>query len=80
MLVLAVQNMGASNSIPQSQEIEFTALTGSLSMMSKGASSKTSLMGYLIVRFDLMLEFLLDSAERRARLVRDLVTAIERGA
>lgn len=36
LLVLAVQNMEASLSIAKSQEIEFKALEGSLSMMSKG--------------------------------------------
>lgn len=35
-LVLAVQNMEASCSVAKSQEIEFKALEGSLSMMSKG--------------------------------------------
>jgi hypothetical protein len=34
--VLAVQNMEASGTIAKSQEIEFRALEGSLSMMSKG--------------------------------------------
>ena len=36
LLVLAVQNMEASGSVAKSQEIEFKALEGSLSMMSKG--------------------------------------------
>ena len=36
ILVLAVQNMEASGSVAKSQEIEFKALEGSLSMMSKG--------------------------------------------
>lgn len=35
--VLAVQNMGASGTVVKDQEIEFNALEGSLSMMSKGA-------------------------------------------
>lgn len=35
-LVLAVQNMEASGVIAKTQEIEFKALEGSLSMMSKG--------------------------------------------
>ena len=34
--VLAVQNMAASGTVAQKQEIEFTALKGSLTMMSKG--------------------------------------------
>lgn len=38
-LVLAVQNMEASGTIAKDQEIEFNALCGSLSMMSKGTSS-----------------------------------------
>lgn len=33
--VLAVQNMEAEGTVPKAQEIEFKALTGSLSMMSK---------------------------------------------
>jgi osomolarity two-component system sensor histidine kinase SLN1 len=33
--VLAVQNMEATGSVPKDQELEFKALTGSLSMMSK---------------------------------------------
>lgn len=36
-IVLAVQNMEASGVIGKTQEIEFKALEGSLSMMSKGA-------------------------------------------
>ena len=35
--VLATQNMEASGVVPKAQEIEFKALEGSLSMMSKGA-------------------------------------------
>lgn len=35
-LVLAVQNMEASGTVAKEQEIEFSALKGSLSMMSKG--------------------------------------------
>ncbi|KAI0296554.1 hypothetical protein B0F90DRAFT_1636279 [Multifurca ochricompacta] len=35
--LLAVQNMEASRIVPRAQEIEFKALEGSLSMMSKGA-------------------------------------------
>jgi hypothetical protein len=35
-IVLAVQNMAASGTVAQNQEIEFTALKGSLTMMSKG--------------------------------------------
>lgn len=35
-IVLAVQNMDASGTIAKGQEIEFNALEGSLSMMSKG--------------------------------------------
>jgi hypothetical protein len=35
-LVLAVQNMDASGTVAEEQEIEFNALQGSLSMMSKG--------------------------------------------
>lgn len=34
--MLAVQNMEASGIVPRAQEIEFKALEGSLSMMSKG--------------------------------------------
>ena len=34
--VLAVQNMDASGTVAKTQEIEFRALEGSLSMMSKG--------------------------------------------
>lgn len=34
--VLAVQNMEANDSVPKGQDIEFAALEGSLSMMSKG--------------------------------------------
>ena len=34
--VIAVQNMEASNTIQKDQEVEFSALSGSLSMMSKG--------------------------------------------
>jgi hypothetical protein len=34
-IVLAVQNMEAAGAIPKEQELEFKALTGSLSMMSK---------------------------------------------
>lgn len=34
-LVLAVQNMEATNKVEHGQEIEFAALQGSLSMMSK---------------------------------------------
>jgi len=34
--VLAVQNMDASGTVAKEQEIEFNALEGSLSMMSKG--------------------------------------------
>lgn len=34
--VLAVQNMDASGTVAKGQEIEFNALEGSLSMMSKG--------------------------------------------
>jgi len=37
-LVLAVQNMEASGTVVKAQEIEFNALEGSLSMMSKGVS------------------------------------------
>ena len=37
-VVLAVQNMEASGTVDKGQEIEFTALEGSLSMMSKGLS------------------------------------------
>lgn len=33
--LLAVQNMEAEGMVPRTQEIEFKALTGSLSMMSK---------------------------------------------
>jgi hypothetical protein len=36
--VLAVQNMDASDMVSKGQEIEFNALEGSLTMMSKGAS------------------------------------------
>ena len=36
-VVLATQNMEASGVVPKAQEIEFKALEGSLSMMSKGA-------------------------------------------
>ena len=35
--MLATQNMEASGVVPKAQEIEFKALEGSLSMMSKGA-------------------------------------------
>ena len=35
-LVLAVQNMDAHGTVPMGQEIEFSALEGSLNMMSKG--------------------------------------------
>lgn len=38
LLVLAVQNLEASGIVSKSQDIEFKALEGSLSMMSKGAS------------------------------------------
>ena len=38
-IVLAVQNMEASGIVPRAQEIEFKALEGSLSMMSKGEQS-----------------------------------------
>lgn len=41
-IVLAVQNMEASGIIPRAQEIEFKALEGSLSMMSKGELLVTS--------------------------------------
>lgn len=34
--MLAVQNMAASGTVAKNQEIEFNALSGSLSMMSKG--------------------------------------------
>lgn len=37
VIVLAVQNMEASRVFEKEQEIEFKALEGSLSMMSKGA-------------------------------------------
>jgi hypothetical protein len=37
--VLAVQNMEASGTVAKDQEIEFNALEGSLSIMSKGVSS-----------------------------------------
>ena len=37
--VLAVQNMEASGTIAKEQDIEWAALGGSLSMMSKGTSS-----------------------------------------
>lgn len=37
LVVLAVQNMEASGTVMKDQEIEFNALCGSLSMMSKGA-------------------------------------------
>lgn len=37
-VVLAVQNMEASGTVAKAQEIEFKALEGSLSMMSKGLS------------------------------------------
>ncbi|EED83763.1 hypothetical hybrid sensor histidine kinase [Postia placenta Mad-698-R] len=40
--LLAVQNMEAHGSVPKAQEIEFKALEGSLSMMSKGAEAATS--------------------------------------
>ena len=33
--MIAVQNMEASQTIPKDQEVEFSALSGSLSMMSK---------------------------------------------
>lgn len=36
LVVLAVQNMDASGTVAKGQEIEFAALEGSLSMMSKG--------------------------------------------
>jgi len=36
--VLAVQNMSAAGNFAKNQEIEFSALEGSLSMMSKGRS------------------------------------------
>lgn len=48
LLVLAVQNMGASGTIAKEQEIEFSALEGSLSMMSKG------LMAFNCVRLQLI--------------------------
>jgi osomolarity two-component system, sensor histidine kinase SLN1 len=35
VIVLAVQNMGASGAVAREHEVEFTALEGSLSMMSK---------------------------------------------
>lgn len=38
-LVLAVQNMEASGTIAKDQDVEFNALGGSLSMMSKGKRS-----------------------------------------
>jgi len=38
MVVLAVQNMEATSSISKEQDIEWSALGGSLSMMSKGMS------------------------------------------
>ena len=37
--MLAVQNMEASGTVAKGQEIEFSALEGSLSMMSKGLCS-----------------------------------------
>jgi osomolarity two-component system sensor histidine kinase SLN1 len=40
-IVLAVQNMEASGIVPRAQEIEFKALEGSLSMMSKGKQLPT---------------------------------------
>jgi hypothetical protein len=59
-LVLAVQNMEASGTIAKSQEIEFKALEGSLSMMSKGQS----------VQFPVLCAYHLRlSVERRAGLV-----------
>lgn len=42
-LVLAVQNMEASGTVARDQEIEFNALCGSLSMMSKGMTSLINL-------------------------------------
>jgi len=39
---LAVQNMEASGTVDKTQEIEFKALEGSLSMMSKGEQSNVS--------------------------------------
>lgn len=36
--MLAVQNMAASGTVIKDQEIEFNALSGSLSMMSKGSA------------------------------------------
>ena len=35
-VVIAVQNMESSHTVPKDQEVEFQALSGCLSMMSKG--------------------------------------------
>ena len=48
--VLAVQNMEAHGSVAKAQEIEFKALEGSLSMMSKGAAS-CGLHGVVLIGF-----------------------------
>lgn len=51
-LVLAVQNMEASSSFANSQEIEFRALEGSLNMMSKGKFVPAQcIAGFLIASF-----------------------------
>jgi signal transduction histidine kinase len=48
--LLAVQNMEAEGAIPKGQELEFTALTGSLSMMSKVLNDVLDLYVLLTVR------------------------------
>lgn len=63
--VLAVQNMEASGAIMKDQEIEFSALCGSLSMMSKGVRFYDSHIVWSIKRRSYSF-----SAERCAWLVR----------
>jgi hypothetical protein len=46
IVVLAVQNMDALGAVPKTQEIEFKALEGSLSMMSKGTVCTYYLMNF----------------------------------
>jgi len=51
IVVLAVQNMGASGKIEKDQEIEFNALVGSLSMMSKVLNDVLDLCAPSLVTF-----------------------------
>lgn len=50
-VVLALQNLEATGSIKKAQELEWVAMGGSLSMMSKGSLSHFLLFGVLAITY-----------------------------